>query len=180
LWTVSFRKLGTIRSDGQNTRLNLCLVVQRSVRESDSEHGAKDLSEWSVLKTNFIHPQMRSPVSAQNQGLGNRSSQVSLSLAFSHEWSLIYPASHTCLPHFHFKVNCVGTSITSASLAHIKVSSRNSNNSSNKSFLQFLLEQCRFFKQLITSRSTFRPHLNYLQGLSWFCEFPSLSFRLDC
>jgi len=76
LWTVSFRKLGTIRSDGQNTRLKLCLVVQRSVRESDSEHGAKELSRWSVLGTNSIHPLMRSPVSAQNQNHGNRSSLV--------------------------------------------------------------------------------------------------------
>jgi len=38
---------------------------------------------------------MRSPVSAQNQNLGNRSSQASLSLAFPHECSLTYPASHT-------------------------------------------------------------------------------------
>ncbi|PMD17712.1 hypothetical protein NA56DRAFT_264834 [Hyaloscypha hepaticicola] len=75
LWTVSFRKLGTIRSDGQNTRLNLCLVVQRSVRESDSEHGAKELSRLSVLKTNF-KPSMRSPVSAQNWISASRSLQT--------------------------------------------------------------------------------------------------------
>ena len=31
--------------DGQTTRLELCLVVQRSVRESDSDHGAKELSK---------------------------------------------------------------------------------------------------------------------------------------
>lgn len=81
LWTVSFRKLGTIRSDGQNTRLNLCLVVQRSVRGSDSEHGAKELSGLSVLKTNF-KPSMRSPVSAQNWISASRSLQVSWSSPF--------------------------------------------------------------------------------------------------
>jgi hypothetical protein len=94
LWTVSFRKLGTIRSDGQNTRLNLCLVVQRSVRESDSEYGAKELSELSVLGNNFKHPQMRSPVSAQKQNLGNRSSQVSLSLVFQRVFSDISSLSY--------------------------------------------------------------------------------------
>lgn len=31
--------------DGQTTRLELCSVVQRSVRESDSDHGAKELSK---------------------------------------------------------------------------------------------------------------------------------------